>query len=225
MPRLYLIRHGQASFGHANYDQLSGTGKKQSALISGHFQESVLKDAVVYSGAMQRHKETLQLAVGENINTIFLDGLNEFDHRNVLAVYEPVFAQPESMAQFIMSQPNPRKAFQEHFEKAMRQWIQEDNVAYTENFKAFHQRVIGALNQIQAIANENAQKEVMAFTSGGFIAAAVQHILGCSPEKMLELNWRIANASVTAFQFNEKQFSLLYFNNYSHLPQELLSWR
>lgn len=225
MPRLYLIRHGQASFGHANYDQLSATGKKQSSLISGHFQESVLKDAVFYSGSMERHKETLQLAVGENTNTIFLEGLNEFDHRNVLAVYEPAFAQAESMAQFIMSQPNPRKAFQAHFEKAMHQWMLEENDAYTENFKVFQQRVHSALKNIQSVAYEHSQKEILAFTSGGFIASAVQHILGCSPEKMLELNWRIANASVSTLQFNEKQFSLLYFNNYSHLPQELLSWR
>ena len=33
MTTIYLIRHGQASFGAANYDQLSNKGEQQATLL------------------------------------------------------------------------------------------------------------------------------------------------------------------------------------------------
>ena len=37
MSVIYLIRHGQASFGTDNYDQLSALGREQSAILGSYF--------------------------------------------------------------------------------------------------------------------------------------------------------------------------------------------
>jgi broad specificity phosphatase PhoE len=48
MAELYLVRHGQASFGTDNYDELSPTGYTQSRWLGEHFAQSALEfDRVV----------------------------------------------------------------------------------------------------------------------------------------------------------------------------------
>ena len=39
MTNIYLVRHGQASFGKKDYDNLSEIGKKQSFLLGEHFKK------------------------------------------------------------------------------------------------------------------------------------------------------------------------------------------
>lgn len=224
MPRIYLIRHAQASFGHANYDALSSVGKMQAPYIQQHFSVSMLPEIQWWRGEMIRHQETAELALGMN-NIKIHKGLNEFDHENVLSVAFPFFADPVKMGEYIMSQPNPKKAFQDGFEKAMLKWIREESGDYRETYPQFLARVSETLEQIKLAAFESNVKEIGVVTSGGFIAAAMQKILHLPPAKMLELNWHIANTSVTAIQFNERGTSLRYFNNYSHLPEKLVTWR
>ena len=60
MASLYLIRHGQASFGSANYDQLSALGQRQ-ADVSGHFFNDIgLHFGQAVSGDLSRQQETGQ---------------------------------------------------------------------------------------------------------------------------------------------------------------------
>ena len=54
MPVIYLIRHGQASFGAENYDALSDAGWEQSRILGRHLREQNLGAPRVVCGAMQR---------------------------------------------------------------------------------------------------------------------------------------------------------------------------
>ena len=48
MGMLYLVRHGQASFGAANYDQLSDLGQRQCQRLGKYFRDRGQRfDAVV----------------------------------------------------------------------------------------------------------------------------------------------------------------------------------
>jgi broad specificity phosphatase PhoE len=48
MGHLYLVRHGQASLGAADYDQLSPLGQQQSLRLGEHWQAQGLRfDAVI----------------------------------------------------------------------------------------------------------------------------------------------------------------------------------
>lgn len=42
MSELYLVRHAQASFGAANYDQLSDLGHRQSRWLGEHLKNAML---------------------------------------------------------------------------------------------------------------------------------------------------------------------------------------
>src|SRR5689334_14298164 len=58
---LYLIRHGQASYGELDYDRLSPRGIEQ-ALVVGRWAERAGLDAL-YAGPLRRQRETAQYAV------------------------------------------------------------------------------------------------------------------------------------------------------------------
>ena len=58
MGTLYLVRHGQASFGAADYDQLSELGQRQSVRLGEYLaNKGVTLDAVL-TGTLRRHQQT-----------------------------------------------------------------------------------------------------------------------------------------------------------------------
>ena len=59
MGTLYLVRHGQASFGAADYDQLSPLGRQQSERLGAWFRERGLRFDAVLTGTLRRHAQTL----------------------------------------------------------------------------------------------------------------------------------------------------------------------
>ena len=50
MGTLYLVRHGQASFGADNYDQLSALGWRQSRRLGEHFLQQGRQFDVILTG-------------------------------------------------------------------------------------------------------------------------------------------------------------------------------
>ena len=73
--------------------------------------------------------------------------------------------------------------------------------------------VTSALDHIRKSYSGN----VLLVSSGGPIATAVGHLLGCSPETTIELNLRIRNSSVTEFAFTPKRHMLVTYNTLPHL--------
>ena len=58
MGTLTLIRHGQASFGAADYDQLSEIGQEQSRRLGAYLGHKNVHADVVYRGSLKRHAQT-----------------------------------------------------------------------------------------------------------------------------------------------------------------------
>ena len=58
MTDIYLVRHGQASFGKANYDKLSELGGQQAIWLGDYFKHRNVEFDAVFSGDMVRHHET-----------------------------------------------------------------------------------------------------------------------------------------------------------------------
>ncbi len=63
MTTIYLVRHGQASFGKANYDELSPTGQSQAELLGQYFKQILSEAPYVVAGTMKRHMQTAQGAL------------------------------------------------------------------------------------------------------------------------------------------------------------------
>ncbi|HSK45272.1 MAG TPA: phosphoglycerate mutase family protein, partial [Candidatus Binatia bacterium] len=64
MSRLFLVRHGQASFLERNYDKLSAKGEEQRRMLGDYWASLQLGFDRVYSGPRVRQRETARL-VGE----------------------------------------------------------------------------------------------------------------------------------------------------------------
>ena len=83
MAAIYLIRHGQASFGKADYDQLSDKGAQQSQHL-GKFWRTLASPNKVFTGDLLRHEQTLENFLigyqGNKPSTVLHSGFNEFNH-------------------------------------------------------------------------------------------------------------------------------------------------
>ena len=64
MGALYLVRHGQASFGAADYDQLSELGARQCRRLGEHWQRRGMRFDAAFSGTLRRQRLSLA-AIGE----------------------------------------------------------------------------------------------------------------------------------------------------------------
>ncbi|HEY0825877.1 MAG TPA: phosphoglycerate mutase family protein, partial [Ramlibacter sp.] len=88
MGTLYLVRHGQASFGADDYDQLSDLGRRQSLRLGEYFAQKGVRFDGLIAGTLRRHKQTMA-AILEGMNHagehLDWDGLNEYDSAAVIA--------------------------------------------------------------------------------------------------------------------------------------------
>ncbi len=82
MSVIFLVRHGQASLGAADYDQLSPKGFHQSALVGAALRERGATPTSVVSGDLRRHVQTVSWA---GLADAAVDPRwNEFDHKPIL---------------------------------------------------------------------------------------------------------------------------------------------
>ena len=64
MAAIFLLRHGQASFGESDYDRLSPLGIEQARLLGAALAGCNLRSPQFISGGMRRHQETLSECLG-----------------------------------------------------------------------------------------------------------------------------------------------------------------
>jgi broad specificity phosphatase PhoE len=65
MANLLVIRHGQASFGAENYDQLSPLGQRQADLTGEFLAKMGVTFSAAYSGDLSRQRETGQRVIDQ----------------------------------------------------------------------------------------------------------------------------------------------------------------
>ena len=63
MSVIYLVRHGQASFGAADYDVLSELGHRQAALVGAELRARGVRVDLAVSGTLRRQRETAATAL------------------------------------------------------------------------------------------------------------------------------------------------------------------
>jgi broad specificity phosphatase PhoE len=88
MPTLTLVRHGQASFGAADYDNLSPLGQQQSQRLGEYFKGKGRRFDAVYCGTLRRHAQTftgIAHGMGLEAQPLLRPGLNEYDSDAVVA--------------------------------------------------------------------------------------------------------------------------------------------
>jgi broad specificity phosphatase PhoE len=237
MSMLYLIRHGQASFGQSNYDKLSPMGILQAGLLGEHLLDTRVYPDAVYSGQMSRQLDTARevrarfeqrgIAIPE---PEVLAGLNEFDTTAVItSQIHDMQRDDSSIAEHLVRMTHDKESFKKVFEGAMLRWVSGAmDRPGTETWKEFTERVSSALQRI--MGEQGKGRTVFVFTSGGPIAASLQFVLSLHPEKAIRHNWQIVNSSYTKYMYNAGRITMAGFNCITHLEMDqdrsrLISYR
>ncbi|RBP49121.1 histidine phosphatase family protein [Arenicella xantha] len=220
MSSIYLIRHGQASFGQENYDQLSELGQRQASRLGEVVGSRLGSINRVVLGTMHRHRQTAEncligfgLDLG-SVDTEFDAGWNEYDHQDILAQFRPEFATAAGMTEFIRQQPNPKQAFEQDFNAAMNRWIAGEHDDYVESWHDYRARVQQAL--ARTVERHAASTRTLVFTSGGPISLVSQQLLGVPSEAIMRMNWTLMNCAVTKLVSTKDRLFLSSLNEHSH---------
>jgi broad specificity phosphatase PhoE len=228
MGNLYLVRHGQASFGAEDYDNLSELGHKQAERLGAYFKQKNRQFDAVITGTLRRHTQTWQgIAKGAGFEHEPLQwpGLNEYDSHAVIATIHPGK----------LEKPDTPEMYRHHFrllKDGLTQWMNGVvSPAGMPSYVDFQQGVVSALDHVRktytadkaSAKTGNKSGNILIVSSGGPISTAVGHILGTTPETTIELNLRIRNCSITEFAFTPKRHMLVTYNTLPHL-EELPDW-
>jgi broad specificity phosphatase PhoE len=214
MPTLYLVRHGQASFGAADYDNLSDLGQQQALALGQYFKAKNMRFNAAYMGTLRRHAQTyagIAQGMGSELVALQRPGLNEYDSD---AVVQAIHPEPLSTER---TPENYRKHFR-LLRDGLAAWMEgsvqpKGMPAYPDFVKG----ITDVLDEVRAGYSAHDDTKILVCSSGGPISTAVGQILGTSALTTIELNLRIRNSSVTEFAFTPKRHMLVTYNTLPHL--------
>jgi broad specificity phosphatase PhoE len=224
MASIYFIRHGQASFGSANYDKLSELGEHQAYLAGQYLQQTDVIFDAMYSGSLLRQRETAQQVVtayeknDKSVPKLQVDErLNEIDANAIVIKLMPLVAKTQpQVIEWIEQSKHDKKAYQYILRTCFKYWQSLDTeIEGLESWDNFYGRIKGCVDDI--IKLNGSGKNVAVFTSGGVIAAVVQYALGLPDEGNYQVFEPVINASVTHCKYSKDQFTLNYYNDHSFL--------
>ena len=212
MGNLYLVRHGQASFGAADYDNLSERGHQQSVKLGAYFRDAGVTFDAVITGTLKRHVQTWQgIARGmqrDDGDALARPGLNEYDP---VAIIRAIHPEPLH----VPTTPEQVKGYFRLLRDGLAAWMQgKTEPVGMPKYAEFLAGVTSALDHVRA---NHFGKNVLIVSSGGPISTAVGHVLGTTPETTIELNLRIRNSALSEFAFTPKRHALVSYNTVPHL--------
>lgn len=203
MAQLLLIRHGQASYGEADYDRLSVRGEEQARAVGKHLAEAKL-DAL-FMGPLRRQVQTATIAaeLGKLPQPAQVDELAEY----------PGF-------EIVRAHPGP-------FHEVINKWSRgELKIPGVEHVGEFVTRVRAGLDRCVAACGSGSRIGVV--TSAGPIGVALGLVFGASEHHMIRASAMVKNASISElklrthdFQWHPERVALATFNSVSHLPETL----
>lgn len=239
MSRLFLVRHGQASFLERNYDKLSAKGEEQARILGKYWAELHFGFDRVYSGPRVRQRETARIA-GDVYKAAGLPWpepavLQEFDEFQAELVMErslPELVETDSGIRTMhdafknaRTRPEQFKTFQDIFEVIIGRWaagkLPLEGIEPWADFNSRVQRGLAALS-----ANGSGGQNIAIFSSGGPVGAAMQRALDLSTEATLKAAWMVRNCSFSEFLFSPGRFTLSTYNATPHFTDpEFLTHR
>ncbi|MFN3811865.1 MAG: histidine phosphatase family protein [Roseateles asaccharophilus] len=214
MGMLHLVRHGQASFGAADYDQLSPLGQQQCQRLGAFWRARGQRFNAVFSGTLKRHAQSLAALAegwGGALPAVNIrPGLDEYDSAALIRAIHP---EP-------LAAPRDAEGVKQHF-RLLRQgllaWMRGDSAPQGMRSHAeFSAGVLATLEEVRAMGGG----EVLILSSGGPISCALAQVLQAPAESAIELNLRLRNSALSELVFNAQRLSLHSFNGLPHLQDE-----
>jgi broad specificity phosphatase PhoE len=225
MPTVLLVRHGQASFGAADYDVLSERGRHQAEIVATSLAERGYRPARLCSGSLRRQHETASAFLALGGPELEVDPRwNEFDPDDVLTHHSETTLRIEGDSG---GETLTNRSFQAALEPALAEWVAHAERSPTsQTWPQFSGAAPGALGDLTAALDPGETAVVV--TSGGAIAAVVGSLLGAPAEVFAALNRTLVNAGVTKIVIGSTGTNVISVNDHSHLElvdRELVTYR
>jgi broad specificity phosphatase PhoE len=218
---IHLVRHGQASFGSADYDQLSELGVRQSQAVGDELRRRGIGEALAWCGTLARQRGTAHAAGFSPQQDPRWD---EYDFHDVLAGHGIAPADGTGAA-------DPR-SFQRGLDSALAHWVEAGaSSSCQESWAVFASRTRSVLDELAASLGQG--EDAVVFTSGGVIGALAALVLSCGAEPdwgrvFLPLHRVVCNAGITKLIVGRSGVSMVSFNEHAHFEGEasgLLTYR
>ena len=220
MATIYLIRHGQASFGSDDYDKLSHLGRRQATVAGEYLRDAGVTFDAVYSGNLLRQRETAELAVASQPGPVphHIDPrFNEIDNDAQLKFLLPELVKVNPTLKALVERGlRSSKDYQKVIDAVFNHWVspacQDPRLQSWADYSA---GVRAALHEV--MASQGSGKTLGIFTSGGTIATLVAQVLGLTGEQTYQFYEPIFNCSISQIFYTGSRTSLSYFNDRSYL--------
>ena len=236
MSKLFLIRHAQASFLSADYDNLSEHGHRQSTALGEYYAKRGLLFDKVYTGPLRRHhqtyqrvKEAYEAASLPFPTAIAYDELREYEGmdvmgkvRNDLEIHQPQF---KKWFAEMDRQPN-HKTKMKMVVTYLNLWATNTlGFALPEGAQTFAGFRATAERGLAKVMEGNEKgKTIAAFSSGGCIAAMLGKVMDIQNHgKTMGFNLVMRNTAISEVLFSGNRLSLMTFNDLQHLPEEMIT--
>jgi broad specificity phosphatase PhoE len=234
MSTLVLVRHGKASaFSPHDYDRLSAPGIAQSRALGRHWGARETRFDRVWVGPRTRHAQTHE-ATSSIVSAhgvewpapAQLDDLDEHHGLQLVFALLPRLATEEPTVATVASKMMRGEAPGHDeillaYRAVTRRWItgelSAEGVERWSDFRARAERALATM-----IGGLDRGSKVVAFTSGGAIAAIVGAVLALDDRRVLDLSWALHNGSLTTIVFSEHGTGLESFNATPHLEDPSL---
>jgi len=235
MATIYLIRHGQASFGADDYDKLSELGCRQASVAGEYLAQCGISFDAIYSGNLLRQRETAQLASASQPEELELridPRFNEIENDQQLKYLVPEVVKSNPAVQELIERGlSSSKDYQKVIKAVFNYWVSPQCAdTRVQSWQDYSQGVSQALHDV--MVEQGSGKTVGIFTSGGTIATIVAQVLGLTGEQTYRFYEPIFNCSVTQLFYTGTRVSLSYFNDRSFLQvlgtqraENLISYR
>ncbi|PIP80095.1 MAG: hypothetical protein COW84_07075 [Gammaproteobacteria bacterium CG22_combo_CG10-13_8_21_14_all_40_8] len=211
MRHLILIRHGQASYGKANYDCLSAIGRQQAKVLGENLIHRDLPNGSIYHGSLERQRDTAQIIVNQQTlksteTSIHLNEqpwLNELNSHQLMQYYGDKVQHPHqstvSHSERTDQWPMKKADFASTFKQLIELWHQDPTPPF-ESFVQFQQRIDLGLSEL--VSTSPKHQPIILVSSAGVIASILQRVLQLELMQMLNLALTLNNASITEIQLS-----------------------
>ena len=217
MSVVYLVRHGQASFGTDDYDRLSELGKDQSRITGEHLAAQQVAPVRLIHGEMLRQRQTaegIQAGLGSALDPQIDTGWNEYQAWELTDALDDTDPRAQQDS----------KIFQAELERGAARWASgEHDEDYSESFDQFTTRVDRALDD--ACANLKSGETTVIVSSAGAIAWTAARLLGGGFDQWMAFNRVTVNTGITRIITGRSGTSLTSFNEHGHQSPERVTYR
>jgi broad specificity phosphatase PhoE len=214
MPTVLLVRHGQASFGAADYDLLSDLGRRQAEIVAASLAERGYNPSRLVTGTLRRQLETAAAFAVPGAPELEVEPRwNEYDADDVLTHHSETALRLEADG---AGETMTNRGFQAALEPALAEWVAHAERSPTaQTWPQFSGAGSDALSELTAGLDSG--ETAIVVTSGGAIAAVVGTLLGAPAETFAALNRTLVNSSVTKLAIGSTGTNVVSFNDHSHL--------